>query len=66
MRVCRALNTHFSLGQEYNTFVQIIRPLEGELDDGDLSRFLDNFSFDEDNLNDREMIKAEEADQVRT
>jgi ubiquitin-like-conjugating enzyme ATG10 len=45
MRVCTALNTSFSLGPEYNTYLQIVRPLEGELDDGGLSAYLENFSF---------------------
>ncbi|KAK3310102.1 uncharacterized protein B0T15DRAFT_488797 [Chaetomium strumarium] len=48
LRVCSALNTAFALGPEYNTFLQIVRPLDEELDnDGDLSKFLDNLSFDD-------------------
>lgn len=73
LRVCSALNTTFSLGPEYSTYVQIIRPLE-ELDDGDLSKILDNLSFDDrtdlaqpqpGTEADSEMMEAEEADQVR-
>lgn len=71
LRVCSALNTSFALGREYSTYIQIIRPLEGELDDGNLSKFLDNLSFDEpadsaetDVEADRDMVEAEEADEV--
>jgi ubiquitin-like-conjugating enzyme ATG10 len=74
LRVCSALNTSFSLGPEYNTYVQIVRPLDGELDDGDLSMFLDSFSFDDhagpariDTEADSEMTEPEEIDdEVRT
>lgn len=81
LRVCTALNTSgaaFALGPEYSTYLQIVRPLEGELDDGDLSACLDNFSFgDGDGVErevemeaegerDREMMEAEEADRVCT
>lgn len=71
LRVCSALNTSFSLGPEYNTYIQIIRPLDGELDDGDLSKFLDNFSFDgrpgsaqTESEEGSDMMRAEEADEV--
>lgn len=69
LRVCTALNTSFSLGPEYSTYIQIIRPLDGELDDGDLSSILENFSFDSPHAEtdieaDRDMIMAEEADEV--
>lgn len=73
LRVCAALNTVFALGPEYNTYIQIIRPLEGDLGDGDLSKFLDNFSFDDrtdaaqaETEADSKMMEAEEADQVRS
>lgn len=86
LRVCTALNTSgpaaaaFALGPEYSTYLQIVRPLEGELDDGDLSACLDNFSFgdgggvdgevemevDGGGERDREMMEAEEADRVCT
>lgn len=67
LRVCSAFNTTFSLGPEYSTFLQIIRPLEGELDDGNLSAFLENFSFDAGPTGleaDVEMMAAEDADEV--
>jgi ubiquitin-like-conjugating enzyme ATG10 len=79
LRVCTALNTAFSLGPEYSTYLQIVRPLDGELDDGDLSAYLGNFSFggegdgdgggvemevEGDGDRDREMMEAEEADRV--
>ncbi|ROW01646.1 hypothetical protein VSDG_02276 [Cytospora chrysosperma] len=67
LRVCRALDTAFVSSIDYTTYVQIIRPIEGELDDGDLSRFLDNFSFggeskDTAGTEDHEMVEAEESD----
>lgn len=70
LRVCRALDISLTASAEYTTFVQIIRPLDGELDDGDLSACLDNFSFAEaDNqmtsTEDHEMLEAEESDSVR-
>ncbi|KAL2255875.1 hypothetical protein VTK26DRAFT_2551 [Humicola hyalothermophila] len=70
LRVCTALNTSFTLGPEYNTYIQIIRPLDENLDDGDLSKYLDNLSFDSNHQTgpetqaDSEMIEAEEADQT--
>lgn len=71
LRVCRALDISFSASAEYATYIQIIRPLDGELDDGDLSACLDNFSFGHDNANtagteDHEMMEAEESDSVGT
>ena len=78
LRVCMALNTSaaFTLGPEYSTYLQVIRPLEGELDDGDLSACLNGFTFGDsagsgsagvgsEEEADREMMEAEEADQVR-
>lgn len=67
LRVCTALNTAaFALGPEYSTFLQIIRPLDGELDDGDLSQYLEGFSFGArqglESDGDREMVEAEEKD----
>lgn len=71
LKVCTALNTSFTLGPEYVTYLQISRPLDGELDDGDLSVCLDGFSFGDRSKDDamdieaeREMIAAEEADDV--
>ncbi|KAK1752397.1 hypothetical protein QBC47DRAFT_388359 [Echria macrotheca] len=68
LNVSTALNTSFSLGPEYNTYVQIVRPLEGELDDGNLSSILEGLSFDpvqRDTFEmepDSDLIMAEEAD----
>lgn len=69
LRVCRALDVSFSMSAGYTTYVQITRPLDGELDDGDLSSYLDSFSFgDEDkemtSTQDHEMAEAEQADSV--
>jgi ubiquitin-like-conjugating enzyme ATG10 len=69
LRVCRALDVSFSTSAEYATYVQIIRPLDGELDDGGLSSSLDNFSFgdgdkDMTSTEDHEMAEAEQADSV--
>lgn len=71
LRVCTALNISFSLGPEYNTYLQIVRPLEGELDDGDLSSCLENFSLDSSlggkNMEieaDKDVMAAEDADEV--
>ncbi|KAK3897371.1 ubiquitin-like-conjugating enzyme ATG10 [Staphylotrichum tortipilum] len=74
LRVCTALNTAtFALGPEYSTYLQIIRPLDGELDDGDLSQYLDAFSFGDrqggvglESDGDRKMVEAEEADAGQT
>ncbi|KAK4451638.1 ubiquitin-like-conjugating enzyme ATG10 [Podospora aff. communis PSN243] len=70
MRVCTALNTSFSLGPEYNTYLQIVRALEGELDDGDLPAYLENFSFGDGPKEEamemeveKDMVAAEEADE---
>lgn len=73
LRVCTALDTSFSFGAEYSTYIQIVRPLEGDLDHGDLSIHLDNFSFGTDDhasdapliVEDHDMMEAEESDQVR-
>ncbi|KAJ4394544.1 E2-like conjugating enzyme atg10 [Gnomoniopsis smithogilvyi] len=67
LRVCRALNISFSASAEYATYIQIIRPLDGELDDGDLSACLDNFSFGDDSADtvgteDQDMMEAEDSD----
>ena len=70
LNVWAALNTSFSLGPEYNTYIQIVRPLEGELDDGNLFSILERLSFDPAQRDgfemepDRAMIMAEEADEV--
>ncbi|KAJ4421395.1 E2-like conjugating enzyme atg10 [Gnomoniopsis sp. IMI 355080] len=67
LRVCRALDTSFSASADYATYIQIIRPLDGELDDADLSACLDNFSFGHDSgdavdTEDHEMMEAENSD----
>lgn len=69
LRVCRALDLCLSTSADYTTYIQIIKPLDGELDDGDLSACLDNFSFaestaDETGIEDQEMIEAEASDSV--
>ncbi|KAK0618393.1 hypothetical protein B0T17DRAFT_336962 [Bombardia bombarda] len=72
LRTCSSLNTSFTPGSEYSTYIQIVRPLDGDLDDGDLSSYLDNFSFDTTRKDDgtlmdlgadADMIDAEEADE---
>ena len=74
LRACTALNTSSSfdlLGPEYNTYIQIVRPLEDQsgsssLGNDDLSRYLDQFSFGDDSdgvgEGDREMMEVEEGD----
>ncbi|KAK7739986.1 E2-like conjugating enzyme atg10 [Cytospora paraplurivora] len=67
LRVCRALDLTLLSSVDYTTYVQIVRPLEGELDDGNLSKFLDDFSFDRESKDtagteDHEMMEAEGSD----
>ncbi|KAH8889569.1 hypothetical protein GQ53DRAFT_783109 [Thozetella sp. PMI_491] len=71
LRCCSTLNLASAFGPEYNTYVQIIRPLDGELDDGDLSSFLDNLSFDTrdetapaSTKEDADVMELEEADKA--
>lgn len=69
LKVCTALCTDFSFEGGYTTYIQIRRPLQTDLDHGDLSLDLENFSFsDEKNHDvpggDRDMMDAEEADEV--
>ena len=72
LRCCSTLNITNAFGPEYNTYIQIIRPLDGELDDGDLSSFLDSLSFEDGGdktdaalpRGDAQMLDAEEADDV--
>lgn len=69
LRVCRALDLSLSTSAEYTTYIQIIRPLDGELDDSDLSACLDSFSFGDNTTDttateDQEMMDAE-ADSVQ-
>jgi len=70
LRVCRALDISFTASADYATYIQIIRSLDGELDDGDLSACLDKFSFGDDSpgtndMADQEMMESEESDQVK-
>lgn len=67
LRACTALNTSSSfavLGPEYNTYIQIIRPLESlSLENDDISKYLDQFSFGDDEAEvDEEMMEGEEGD----
>ena len=71
LRVCTALSTSFALDTEYTTYVHIVRPLDGELDDGGLATQLDKFSLGPGGYlengptdGDKDMIEAEEADEV--
>jgi ubiquitin-like-conjugating enzyme ATG10 len=69
LRLCNALCTDFSYGG-FTTYIQIRRPLEFDLDHGDLSLDLDGFSFSDDRSHhvsiegDKDMLDAEEADEV--
>ena len=68
LNICTALDTSFALDADYTTYVQIIRPLQGELDHGDLSTHLDSFSFApvrEEVVDDHEAMEIEEQDEVR-
>ncbi len=72
--VVTALNTSSALGAEHATYVQITRPLDGDLDVGGLSADLSRFSMsgvdEEEGLmdtglaGDSDMMEAEEADKV--
>jgi len=69
LNVCTALDTSFAIDAEYTTHLQVTRPLEGELDHGDLSSELDHLSFGGENdpgleLEDHDMTEAEDADEV--
>lgn len=66
LRICTALDTNFSFDDGYVTYLQIIRPLEKVQDPEDLTLHLNQFSLDDSNIGmeDREMIEAEEADEV--
>jgi ubiquitin-like-conjugating enzyme ATG10 len=72
LRVNTALVLAFTPAAEYSTYIQIIRPLELDLDDGDLSAALDKLSFDvthgtgEASVDaDQQMREAEDQDTVR-
>ncbi|KAF5021836.1 hypothetical protein F66182_6129 [Fusarium sp. NRRL 66182] len=69
LRVCNALCTDFAFGGSFTTYIQIRRPLQLDLDHGDLSLDLDGFSFDDKSPDvstgaDKDMIDAEEADEA--
>lgn len=69
LRLCNALCTDFAYGGGFTTYIQIRRPLEFDLDHGDLSLDLDGFSFSDDKTHvpiggDKDMLDAEEADEV--
>src|SRR3569833_1250673 len=59
-----ALDTTSAFGAEYTTYIQITRPLDGDIDDGDFS--LGTEAVTEDlTPQEAEMMEAEEADEVR-
>lgn len=69
LNVCTALATSFSPDNDgYTTYIQIIRPLEGDVD---LPFDLDGFSLSENatedlhNAGDAELMETEESDKVR-
>ncbi len=72
LSICAALDTNFSVDDEYTTYIQITRPLEAKLEPGDLSGDLSKISLGtetapvevEDIPGDEEMIEAEETDEV--
>lgn len=71
LRVNTALIMAFTPAAEYSTYLQIIRPLELDLDDGDLSAALDKLSFDVTHGTetasldaDEQMLEAEDQDEV--
>ncbi|KAH8737119.1 hypothetical protein BGZ61DRAFT_9577 [Ilyonectria robusta] len=70
LRVCAALDTDFTFEGGYTTYIQIRRPLQTDLDHGDLSLDLDNFSFSEDPkgdaalAGDSDMMDAENSDEA--
>jgi len=73
LRVNTALIMAFSPAAELSTYIQIIRPLEPDLDEGDLSAALDKLSFDvtlggtesASSDADEQMLEAEAQDEVR-
>lgn len=71
LRVNTALIMAFTPAAEYSTYIQIIRPLEMDLDDGNLSAALDRLSFgvthgtEGASLDaDQQMLEAEDQDEV--
>lgn len=72
LRVNTALIMAFTPAAEYSTYIQIIRPLEVDLDDGNLSAALDKLSFDATHDTetasmeaDEQMLEAEAQDEVK-
>lgn len=66
LRVNSALTAAFGDGDS-STYIQIIRPLEANLDHGDLSSEIEKFSFgDNTGDEDQDMLESEEADEVRS
>ncbi|KAK5663376.1 hypothetical protein OQA88_3804 [Cercophora sp. LCS_1] len=66
--VITALNVSFSLGQEYNTYISIIKTITGQPDDEGLSSCLEAFSLqgnqpDVDMEVDADVVAAEKADE---
>ena len=72
LRACTALSTSFVLDTEHTTYIQIIRPLDGELEDGsNLASQLEGVSLGPGGYldagpveEDTEMIEAEERDNL--
>ncbi|KAF7557659.1 hypothetical protein G7046_g5993 [Stylonectria norvegica] len=70
LNVCTALNTEFSMDGGCTTYIQIRRPLQTDLDHGDLSLALDSFSMTEGTgeeaslMADRDMMDAEDLDEA--
>ncbi|KAJ4271970.1 E2-like conjugating enzyme atg10 [Fusarium torreyae] len=70
LRLCNALCTDFAFGGGFTTYIQIRRPLEFDLDHGDLSLDLDGFAFSDEKSHDvslsgdKDMLDAEEADEA--
>ncbi|KAH7163160.1 hypothetical protein B0J13DRAFT_31064 [Dactylonectria estremocensis] len=70
LRLCTALDTTFCFEGGCTTYVQIRRPLQTDLDHGDLSLDLDSFSFSDDYKDeaalsgDSDMMDAENSDEA--
>jgi ubiquitin-like-conjugating enzyme ATG10 len=60
LRVNQALLMAFTPLAEYSTYMQIIRPLDGELDDDDLLAQLDKLSFDAPEMTETSSMEADE------
>jgi ubiquitin-like-conjugating enzyme ATG10 len=60
LRLNTALIMAFTPAAEYSTYIQIIRPLELDLDDGNLSAALDKLSFDTTHSTESALIDADE------